>query len=304
MKVTRLVALAGSLVLATGALAACGSSDAGSSASSPAANCTPAHANLPTIESGTLSVGAYVSAPYTVLESEGSDFGGIDGEILTKIAAMECLTLDAKPVDGAAFVESVKSNRVDVGAGGIVYSAERAQVLGLTDTMYVDRLAILAKEGTNYSTLDSLRGTKVGVIQGYLGVDQLQQALGDSVVVYQDTTSLLSDLNAGRIDSTMLTVAEAGFRSKDSNGQLKYEVFQPDPAVPATQNELNVVLPVAQSSTALLDALNADIATLHADGSIKSILQANGIDPSIALPSQGASSSGGAASSPSTAPSS
>jgi polar amino acid transport system substrate-binding protein len=220
-----LTASALSLVLAV-ALTACGGSDGGSS-SAPSADCKPAHPDLTTIADGKLTVSTYVSPPYTVLAKAGEEVSGIDGAIIRAIAAKECLSVEAKPVTGAAFIESITSKRGDLAIGGVYRTPEREKTLSVSTTMYRDGMAFVSKDGI--STIAELTDKKVGVIQGYLWTKDMQKVLGnDHVTLYQDADSMLADLDAGRIDAATLTTAEGSFRAEQSGG-LKSVVFPPRP---------------------------------------------------------------------------
>jgi len=267
-------------VLATGALAlalaGCTGSP-GTGATTPAADCTPAHSDLATITPGTLTVTAYVSPPYTT-EEDGT-IKGVDGEIVAALAKLECLQLDAQAVAGAALPSTVESGRSDIAIGGVYASPDRAQTFSLTVPMYLDQAALLSKDGID--SIDGLAGKKLGVIQGYLWNAEFQKALGmDDVVVYQDSASLVADIQNGRVDAGAFTSAEAALRAQES-GSLKSAVLQPTAEVPSSEQPNDVVLLLNKNATALTDALNDDIKSLIADGTIADILQENGIDPSL-----------------------
>ena len=277
--VSKLVLITASAVLST-SIAACGGTAASSPSGSGDANCKPAH-TFSTLQQGKLTVSVYVSPPYTELASAGASAGGVDGKILSKIAEAECLTLAASPVDGAALINSVVSKRADLAIGGVYHTEDRAKVLNLSDPMYRDGMAILSKEG--HSSLASLNGKSVGVIQGYLWNKELQDALGtDNVKVYQDSTSLLADLEAGRLEAGTLTSAEAANRAKKSTSGLKAADFEPDSKVPSSSAPGKVILAMTKGNEEMTKAFNADIEKLISDGSIAEILKAEGMSANLA----------------------
>lgn len=260
-----------------GSLAACGG---GSTNTLKDSNCKAKHANVKTLKPGTLAVSVFVSPPYTV--KTGDTFGGVDGQIISKIAAMECLALDAKPVAGAGLIASVLSEKADSAMGGIYYTKDRAQTLNLTDSVYQDGMALLSKSGAK--SLDDLVGKKVGVVQGYLWNDDLQKALGkDNVKLYQATDGMLTDLSNGRLQVAVLTNAEAGFRAKQTPAAaLKVETIAATPKVQSSKSKSNVVFPLTKDNASLTTALNEDIKALLADGTIAKILTDNGMSAGLA----------------------
>ena len=289
-RMTTTVAAAGMLLAVT--LTACSSSSStapaattpsgsgsSSSSSSGTSTCTAAHPNVQTLAKGKLQVSAYVSPPYTA--QNGSSIDGVDGTIIKKIAQMECLTLDINSVSGAAQIAGIQAKRVDLGVGGIYYTAARAKILSLSIPMYQDGMALLSKSKVA-GTISDLKGKTVGVIQGYLWNADLQKALGvANVKVYQSSDGMIADLKNGRLAVAVLTSAEAGYRAKQTSGLL-VTPMQSTPEVAASQSKGKVILAIAKDETALTAALNADIKTLLSDGTIKSALTANGMDPSLA----------------------
>lgn len=277
---TRAALLAGAAFAVT--LAACSSGGSGGAtpaAQSPNSSCKPAHPNVPTLSKGTLQVSVYVSPPYST-QPQGGSVGGVDGTIVTKLAQMECLTLDAKPQSGAAIIAGIQAKRADLGIGGIYYTADRAKTLNLSTPMYHDGMALLSRSPVS-GTLDGLKGKTVGVIQGYLWNDDLQKALGSNVKVYQSSDGMITDLLNGRLDVGVFTSAEAGYRAKQEPS-LKVTEMQPTSQVAASQNANNVVLAITKSETQLTAALNADIKTLLRNGSVKSALTSNGMSADLA----------------------
>jgi polar amino acid transport system substrate-binding protein len=260
-------------------LSACGGGDDGAG-NSVAADCTPAH-DFATVEDGVLTVSTYVSPPYTVLDRAGSDVAGVDGEIVQRIAEMECLTVQANPVTGAALIESITSGRADVAIGGVYRTPEREDTLSISDTMYRDGMALLSTSGA--SSVDDLVGQKVGVIQGYLWNEDLQNVLGaDNVTVYQDADGMLADLESGRVDATVLTTAEAAFRAEQSGADLKVAEMKIDDRVASSTAPGEVVLAMQDGADQMATAFSEDIQSLLDDGTIAEILSGNGIDSSLA----------------------
>lgn len=280
MKSTRMMTtVAASSVLLAVTLTSCNSSESTGGGAEVASDCKAAHPDVETLTKGVLKATAYVSPPYTV--QKGSSIDGVDGTIIKKLAKMECLSLDLKPVSGAAQIAGIQAKRADLGIGGIYYTAERAETLSLSSPMYQDGMALLSKSSLSGSIAD-LKGKRVGVIQGYLWNTDLQKALGSgNIKVYQSSDGMINDLRNGRLDVAVLTSAEAGYRAKQASG-LAVSQMQSTPEVAASQGRSNVVMAITKDEVALTTALNEDLKTLLADGTIKSVLTDNGMDPNLA----------------------
>lgn len=250
-----------------------------SASASGSSSCTPAHTGFETLKPGTLQVLVYVSPPYTTKNDDS--FGGVDSEIVKKLAAMECLKVQMKPVAPAALIASVKSARADVAIGGIYYTKKRAKTLSLSAPMYRDGMALLSTSELS-GNLSDLKDKSVGVIQGYLWDEDIKNALGeDHVKTYQASAGMITDIRNGRLDVAVLTSAEAGYRAS-KHSELKVTQLNQTPKVEASKAQNNVVLATPKKEHSLTSVLSEDIKKLVKEGTVASVLKANGMDPSLA----------------------
>ncbi|NQD88183.1 amino acid ABC transporter substrate-binding protein [Paenarthrobacter sp. CM16] len=257
-------------------LAACGGTDAASSS-----DCTPAHADLKTITQGELTVASYDYAPATILS--GENVTGMEGDLIAEIAKLECLKVTVSTSGGAgAVIPSVQSKRVDIGSGNWLRTKERTKIVYMSTPLWSDPQAIVSKTGL---TSDDLEGKMIGSVAGNLWNDSMSKWLGDKFKIYQDDESIYSDLKAGRIDALVASSASAKYRFKDApiEGATVVDV-KPNANVPQFASVGQVMLPSALDNDALGKALDEDIKKLRENGTIKSILEKYGIDPSVGEP--------------------
>ena len=159
-------------------VAACGSSSLSTSAPSASA-CHPAH-HVHTVEAGTLSVGVYPYPPYGY--QAGNKLAGVDGTLLTRIAAMECLQV--KPVPGAAsaMISDVLTGRADTIMGDWHRTVPRAKIVLLSAPAYVDPMVLVSKSGVN--ALAQLKGTTLGSVLGFNWDAPLEKVFGSAFKLY------------------------------------------------------------------------------------------------------------------------
>ncbi|MCW2641702.1 MAG: amino acid transporter substrate-binding protein [Dactylosporangium sp.] len=179
-------------------------------------------------------------------------------------------------------IASVESKRADLSIGGVYRTDDREKLLDLSATMYRDRMALLSKK--DVTSVASLKGKTVGVIQGYLWNQELQKSLGtDAVKIYQASDGLVNDLANGRVDAGVLTTAEAGFRAaQNKNANFKVTNFEPDASVPSSQKAGEVILAMTKGNTAMKQAFNEDIKTLIQGGTIGRFLKENNMAENLA----------------------
>lgn len=244
-----------------------------------AESCTPAH-KFSTITPGVLSVATWDFPPFSI-PAGSTDVKGVDGEIIKLIAAKECLKLSFSNVDAAAVIQSVVSGKADIGMGDWYRSAARAKVLGLTGPMYLDQMGAISKDGT--TDVQQMKGKRVGTVQGYVWVADLQKLLGGSLTLYPNPIAMAQDLAAGRIDIGTDSYAVSIYNQKKGAYQnMKVTVLKPSPEVGSTREPGQTTLPYTKSNQALGDALTADIEALRQSGDIARILKEHGLDPGAA----------------------
>lgn len=243
------------------------------------AACTPLH-QFTTITPGTLTIAAVSYPPFSSINPDGS-LTGTDADIITKIASMECLKIVVVPADYASAIQYLIAGRADLTLGDWYRTAARAKVVDLSDPLYADQMAFASKDGID--TISQTAGKTVGTVQGYLWDQDMKTILGDSLKTYPDTAHLEEDYAAKRID-----VDADGYLSllvSQKAGALvgaKIAMVKPDNRVKASLFPSQTTFPINKSDTGAVAALNADIATLHKDGTIANILVKYGLPASIA----------------------
>lgn len=273
---TRLLAAGGIVALTAGVLAGC----AGGDTAGPAEDCTPLH-EFTTITPGELTIASYDYAPATLIDGDG--LTGMEGDLITEIAARECLTLTVTSSGGAgAVIPSVQTARADLGSGNWLRTKERAEIVHMSTPLWSDPQAIVSTTGL---TSNDLEGKVIGSVAGNLWNESLQAWLGDDFRIYQDDESIYSDLAAGRIDGLVASAASANYRFQDNpiEGATVVAVT-PNVQVPQFDAVGQVMWPTSLENEALSKALDENIEALREDGTIAKILEKYGIDPSVGEP--------------------
>jgi polar amino acid transport system substrate-binding protein len=275
---SKMTALAGIAAIVATTLSACGGSDG--STPGVAGDCKPAHADLKTARSGTLTTSTYNFPPFTTLE--GTKVGGAEGDIMAEIAAMECLTLTGLPLDTGSVVTAAQSGRADLASGNWYCTAARAEVLSLAGPVYGDELGIVSQDGVD--TFDELKGRTIGTVDGYNYNAELQKLFGSDVKIYPTPTAMYTDIKSGRLDAALDSFGSASYANQQNGGQWKVVVPQPDDRIAASKQPGQVCFPIAKSNKALAQAVIEDIETLRDNGRLAEILVDNGLKASAADP--------------------
>ncbi|WP_374455957.1 substrate-binding periplasmic protein [Nocardioides sp.] len=280
MMIRKAAAIAACAIVGLGVLTACSPDSQADSAAG--GDCEPAH-EFKTVSDGVLTVSAYELPPFGTFS--GNEFGGIDGAILDEIAAMECLTVKASPGAAAAVIPTVQGGRADLAATGWYRTAARAEVVDLTDPIYLDQMALVSKSGISSIPELKEQGLSVGSVDGYLWVEDLKKYLGSSFKTYASGLNCNQDLEVGRVDVCVDSIGSGSYAAKDMDG-IKVELVEPFDEVAASIEPAQTTFPIQKGHEDLLTALNEDIATLRENGRLAEILEENGLDPSGAEPGE------------------
>lgn len=268
----RPLAAAGAAIIAIAGLSAC-TEDEENSGGAVADDCKPAH-TFKTIEKGKLTVSGYDLPPYGKLE--GNTIKGVDGDLLAIIAKKECLELKPAWMGTAAVIPAVQNGRADVAVPDWYRTAERAEVVDLTDPMYLDQMGIISKDGV--SEIPKLKSRKVGTVDGYLWVADMKKYMGSKMKIYPTTVDMNADLKAGRIDVGI----DSPGSGKLNHPDRKVVVAKPFKPVAASLEAAQSGFPVSKKNPELLKALNEDIAEMHKSGEIAKVLTNNKLPASAA----------------------
>ncbi|MBT2523084.1 ABC transporter substrate-binding protein [Arthrobacter sp. ISL-28] len=243
--------------------------------STVAADCKPAH-TFSTINKGVLTVGLTEIPPFSYTK-DGKPTG-VDVDIASDFAKANCLNVKYEPVAYSSAVPSVQNNRIDLTIGDWYRTKARSEVVNLSAPLYLDELGVISTDGI--TSIQQLKGKKVGTIDGYLWVEDLRKLLGADLKVYPSSVELKQDVEVGRVDVGIDAYGTALYNFKDS--KFKVTTVTPDPAVTATVEPAQTTLPYGKNNTELGKALDETISELHSSGRIVEILKNHGLPDSAA----------------------
>jgi L-cystine transport system substrate-binding protein len=241
--------------------------------------------DLGTLEPGKLNVAFNGDMPMTSLQ-DGQMIGS-DGKMIASIAEKLGLEIVPQQMDWAAAIESTTSGRVDLMLGAMGWTEERSEVMLLSDPIYYFGTLLAQKTENNYSTFADMEGRRVGTVTGFTLVPELKAVPGIAEAKLYDTSdAVMRDLVAGRIDMAILDppLVELAIREHPEWALHQVEL-QPDPAFPIMSTKYNVVMGIKKESTALADAVNAEIQNLWATCQNQAFMAEYGVtNPSFFIP--------------------
>lgn len=247
--------------------------------SAHAQSCTPKH-SFETVAAGKLTVALTNTPPYSA-EKDGS-VSGIDGDLLKRFAKENCVEIAYEVFSYPAAVSAVQSKRADIAIGGFYRTAARQKVVELSTPVYLDQLAVASKEG--YDTVDALIGKKVGTVEGYLWVADMEQ-LFEGSGTYPSSLNLAQDLQANRLDAALDGFGSTVVQNEGKDIQIK--LLKADPRIKATLDPSQTSLLLSKDNADFIKAVDASIEEYRKDGTIAATLKDYGLDPSGATVGEG-----------------
>lgn len=283
MKKLIAVLLAGAMCAS---LAACGSK-AEEPAAAPAETEAPAEAETPaeddaqeptedaeasgseasgeftTVTEGVLTMGTNATfPPYEFYD--GDVIVGIDAEIAQLLAEKLGLTLEIQDMDFTAIVTSVQAGKIDIGLAGMTVTEERLENVNFTDSYATGVQVIIVKEGSEIASVDDLEGKLIGVQEGTTGHSYCSDDYGEeNVVAYANGATAVQNLVSGSVDCVVIDQQPA-ISFVEANEGLK--ILDTEYVIE------DYAAAISKDNEGLMNALNAALKELIADGSIQEIL--------------------------------
>jgi polar amino acid transport system substrate-binding protein len=231
----------------------------GSSAASTAAS-----EGVSLVDAGKLTV--CTNPPYEPFEynDASGNVVGLDIDIVTEVAKDLGVTLVTKvtPFEGIQSGADLDTGNCDVVASGITITADRKAKIDFSDPYFDADQGLLVPEGSDLKDLASLKSKNVGVQQATTG-ETWAKDNGLDAVTFEDLGLQIQALKTGQVDAVINDVAVLGpFVSQGFKVAANFSTGE------------QYGLGVKTGNTALVAAVNATLARIHADGTYDAIYTA------------------------------
>jgi lysine/arginine/ornithine transport system substrate-binding protein len=217
-----------------------------------------------------------IEAQYPPFESKDASgrLQGLDVDIGNAVCQQAHLTCTWVETSFDGLIPALQGRKFDAINSSMNATAKRRQAIDFTTVIYRVPTQLIARTGSGLDTTpESLKGKHVGVLQG-----SIQEAYakahwapaGVDVVSYQDQNQVYSDLVAGRLDGT-LVLAPAGQKGFLSQPDGKGFSFVGQPVRDDQILGTGIAFGIRKGDDALRSRLDAAIAKLQADGTVKAL---------------------------------
>lgn len=258
-------------------LAACGKKDEpsvsgststsnGSSVSTSASN----GADFTTVTAGKLTMSTNASfPPYEMVADDGS-FEGIDVEVAGAIAEKLGLELQVDDMGFDAALQAAQTGKSDMVMAGVTITEERQAVMDFSDSYANGVQVVIVKEDSPIQTVDDLAnanmiGCQMGTT-GYIYCSDTPENGGygeDHVTAYETGAVAVQALVNGQVDAVVI----------DNEPAKAYVAANPSLKILDTEFAVeDYAIALQKGNTGLLEAVNAAMDELKADGTFQTIV--------------------------------
>lgn len=261
------------IMLSVVVLAGCGETKDNEAAGDPDASKEPEAAAtlLDTIKSrGKLVVGVkYDTKLFGLKNPANNEVEGFDVDIakaLAKSILGDETKLELKEVTSKTRIPMLDNNEIDLIVATMTITEERREQVDFSDVYFEAGQSLLVKKGSAIKSVDDVKkGTKVLAVKGATSVDNIKEKAPDATVLefdnYQDA---FSALKAGQGDT--LTTDNSilyGMMAQDPGYEVVGEPFTDEP----------YGIAIKKGETALVEAVNAELAAMKANGTYNEIYE-------------------------------
>jgi polar amino acid transport system substrate-binding protein len=169
-----------------------------------------------------LKVASYPANPPWENKTEAGTFEGFEVDIINEVAKRMGTTTEIEGMDFKALFVASASKRVDVVISSLTITAERLQSQSFTQPYFTGALGIAAKEGSDISSPEGLKGKQVGAIATSFPeqwAKENAEKIGFAGYKSYDTlANMLTDLQNGRIDAVVNDIVGLRYASTQTKG--------------------------------------------------------------------------------------
>ena len=222
------------------------------------------------VEAGKLHMSTNAAFPPYEMTTDDGGFEGIDVEVADAIAQKLGLELVVDDMGFDAALTAVQTGQSDIAMAGITVTEDRLEVMDFSDSYATGVQVVIVREDSPTQTIDDLANAEMigcqAATTGYIYASDTPENGGygeDHVTAYENGALAVMALVNGQIDAVIID-NEPAKAFVEANEGLK---ILDTPWV-----EEEYAIGVAKGNTDLLDAINAVMEELKADGTFQSIV--------------------------------
>jgi polar amino acid transport system substrate-binding protein len=228
--------------------------------------------------------------PFGFINRDTGETVGIDVDLAAAVAKRLDVKLRVRSVTPQGWIPDLLGGNVDLVAAAVSSNPDRDKLVDFSAPYFKSTQRVLARKGA-VTSVKSLEGKKVGVGQGSPAEREIKaQAPGAACYFFTDARKAVEALRKGEVDA----LSASGSNLYGCLSALPKDEFEITESVKLAEEGYRLAL--RKGSPKLLEAVNATLADLDANGGSRAILdkwfQGKGIESKIAAVSRSVQSVG------------
>lgn len=225
--------------------------------------------NVDTIEKGKLIMSTNAAFPPYEMTDDNGNYIGIDVEIAQAIAGKLGLELVIDNMGFTAALEAAQNGKSDMVMAGVTVTDDRLLVMDFSNSYATGIQVVIVTEDSDITTPDDLEGKTIGTqmgTTGYIYASDTPENGGygeENVIAYDNGITAVQALMNGQVDAVIIDNAPAQ-AFVESNPGLKI--------LDTEWLTENYAIGFAKGNTKLVEAVNAALEALTADGTVQKIV--------------------------------
>ena len=227
-------------------------------------------AGFTTVEEGKLHMSTNAAFPPYEMTTDAGGFEGIDVEVAGAIAEKLGLELVVDDMGFDAALTAVQTGQSDIAMAGITVTEERQEVMDFSESYATGIQVVIVKEDSPIETVDDLANADMIGCQkattGYIYCSDTPENGGygeDHVTAYETGAVAVQALVNGQVDAVVI----------DNEPAKAYVAANPSLKILDTEFAVeDYAIALQKGNTGLLEAVNAAMDELKADGTFQTIV--------------------------------
>jgi polar amino acid transport system substrate-binding protein len=214
--------------------------------------------------------------PFTFLDTKTNTIQGVMVDLVTAIGKDAGFAVAIEPMQFSTLIAALTAGKIDIISAAMYITPARREVIDFSEAVYSygEGLVVPKADTKDYVALADLKGETVGAQVGTVYVEPLKKTgLFADVKIYDAIPDILRDVNTGRL--------KAGFADYPILAYNLQQGLFPDVRLVKTYKATilgSVGIGVRKSDGELLKKIDASLAKLKADGTLKQILAKWGLE--------------------------
>lgn len=203
--------------------------------------------------------------PFGFVDKRTGEVVGVDVDLAAAVARKLGVRLETRTVTASTWIQDLVGGKVDLVAGTVMRTPDRAKVADFSSAYFLGRQRILARKGA-VSSLSDLEGKKIGTMQGQSSGMAIKEAVPSSICYFfVDSAKAMEALRKGEVDA----ISASGPNLYGCASALPKEEYEISDKVTIPEDGFRMA--VRKGNPKFLEVVNTALADLKDTGEARTI---------------------------------